>query len=57
MQLVRPIRLIRYDEIDQSDIRYLLTQGAVDIADVEAAVTGFRFRLRSIRWCGRTFII
>ncbi len=32
-------KLIRYDEIDQSDIRYLLTQGAVDIADVEAAVT------------------
>jgi hypothetical protein len=31
-------KLIRYDEIDQSDIRYLLTQGDVAFADVEAAV-------------------
>jgi hypothetical protein len=32
-------KLIRYDEIDQSDIRYLLTQGAVPFTDVETAVT------------------
>jgi hypothetical protein len=30
-------KLIRYDEIDQSDIRYLLSQGAVAYAEVEAA--------------------
>jgi hypothetical protein len=28
-----------YSDVDQGDLRYLLTQGAVDIADVEAAVT------------------
>jgi len=32
-------KLIRYDEIDQSDIRYLLSQGAVAFAEVEAAAT------------------
>jgi hypothetical protein len=31
-------KLIRYDEIDQSDIRYLLVQGRVAFSEIEAAV-------------------
>jgi len=30
-------KLIRYDDIDQSDIRYLLSQGHVSFSDIESA--------------------